>query len=140
MFSLASQRTLGTIFSGLPTFSGSQQTYPRDEVAAHPSDKQKYGKGVTDHELVPPRAIKRFGEAVADLPHNAFCRGSLKDGCHHVAGRAGCRTHRQGQERFCIAGGYSENSSRSGIRAKAIFVPTFRSPLPVRPSCTAVFP
>lgn len=45
-----------------------QQVHPCDDVAAHPSDKQKWGKGVSDADLAPPLAIKQCGDAIKQHP------------------------------------------------------------------------
>ena len=56
------------LLSSLPAFAEYQEVHPCDEVAAHPSDKQKWGKGLTDQDLSPPRAIKLCNDALKQYP------------------------------------------------------------------------
>lgn len=51
-----------------PSLAEYQEVHPCDEVAAHPYDKQKWGKGVTDQDLAPPRAIKQCTDALKQYP------------------------------------------------------------------------
>lgn len=54
-----------------PGFAELEEIHKCDEVAAHVSDKQKWGKGVTDEEIAPPLAIKYCSEAVKQYPDSA---------------------------------------------------------------------